>query len=280
VSFGVGAPIGLLVDSAHESRLYRPLFEATLDRAPYAPRAVVSDAGGAVARVAEVNAEYGVAHVTPSRGYGKERDDRWQDDDHGRWDAFCIARCRHCGGPCRFIKARPQRSTTGKKRWRVLYICASGDKTDRCSKTQGRYLDEDPRKVTTLWRDREVWHALLHGRGNHERSNLHERKRWHVATDHHLVRRNRKGQPFQQLCGEIAMLLTWLKAAWLQGLIDGLRRIPHAVTVVRAIKQLDRFHREYRKAKLNIARPDFVAARRKYEAGRVRKQRSEDEQRE
>src|SRR6185437_7986241 len=110
------------------------------------------------------------------------------------------------------VKARPQRSTSGEERWRVLFECVRREK-DACEKTQGRYLDEDTRKVTTICRDREVWHALLHARGNHERSNLHERKRWHVSTDHHLVRRNRKGLRFQQLCGEIAILLTWLKAA-------------------------------------------------------------------
>jgi len=279
VSLGMGAPINLLVDSKPESYLYPPLLEDTLDRSPHAPRAVVSDSGGAVPRVADANAEYGIAHVTPSRGYGKELNHRWEDDKHGRWDAFCIPRCRHCGGPCRFVKARPQRSTSGEERWRVLFECVRREK-DACEKTQGRYLDEDTRKVTTIWRDREVWHALLHARGNHERSNLHERKRWHVSTDHHLVRRNRKGLRFQQLCGEIAILLTWLKAAWLQGLVDGKRRVPAIVAVVRAIKQLDKFTREYRKLNLNQARPDFVAARAAYEATRVRKRRPQDEQRE
>ncbi len=279
VSYGVGAPIGLLVASAPESYLYRPLLEDTLDRAPYLPRAVVCDAGGAVLRVADVNAEHGIAHVTPSRGYGKERDHRWEDDKHGRWDAFCIPRCKHCGGPCRYLKARPQRNSKAEERWRVLFECVRPTK-EGCRKTQSRYLDEDSRRVTTLWRDREVWHALLHGRGNREHTNRHERQRWHVATDHHLVRRNRKGLRFQQLCGEVAMLLTWLKVAWLQGLVDGKRRVPAAVTVVRAIKQLDKFRREYRQLKLNIARPDFVAARRVYEATRIRKPRSRDEQRE
>lgn len=270
VSWGAGAVLGILVRSEHETRLYRPTLEAALQRARYKPRAVVLDAIGGLRPVSDVSAEHGIGHVCPSFGYGREKNDQWVDDPHGRWDRYGIPRCKHCGAPCRYVKARHHQGSNGERRWRLLFQCALPQKSV-CKKTQSLYVDEDTRILTTIWRDRAVWHALTGSRGSNERSHHLDRKRFFVTTDQHLVRSGRKGVRFQQLCGEIAMLITALKFAWLQGVIDSLRRVPKAVTVSTGEKGLARFWREYRKAHLNECRPDFVEARRAYEASRARR---------
>jgi hypothetical protein len=270
VSLGAGTVLSVLVASDAELRLYRPTLEATLERAHYKPRAVIMDATGGRRPVSDVSAEYGIGHVSSSFGYGRANSDKWVDDPHGRWDRYGIPRCRHCGAPCKYRKAREYTQPNGERRWRLLFRCAI-PQGEKCRSTQSLYVDEDTRILTTIWRDRPVWHALRGGRGPLERAHNLDRKRFFLTSDHHLGRRGRRGVAFQQLLGEIAMLITALKMAFLHGILDGLRRIPKAVTVATGESGMKKFVRDYRKARLNICRPDFVEARRAYEASRVRK---------
>jgi hypothetical protein len=265
VSLGAGTVLGFLAASAHETRLYPLVLERALERARYRPRAVVTDAIGGLRPVSDAVAQYGIGLVSPSFGLGRENSDQWIDDPHGRWDRYGIPRCRHCGAPCGFRKRRPPQSDDGIGSWRLYFDC-SLPTTDGCKETQSLYMDDDTRILTTIWRDREIWWALRNTRGQHERSHHLDRKRFNVTSDQHLTRRNRKGLRHQQLLGEICMLITALQMAWLQGAIDGQRRVPKIVATLRAPTALDRFHRDYRAAKLHLARPDFVELRRRYEA--------------
>lgn len=213
-----GAPIAVVVDSASvpEWRIYPQTLEQGIDALGHAPRAIAGDRGFSLSSVFQLNTEHGVASVFPWRA--RHHSHTRADDDQDRWDRHGVVRCKHCGGPTRFVRFN---EANPKPR---LWVQCEMRPLATCDKAQTISCAEDWRMLIPMWRTDPVYHALRASHQRYERVHDHWRKRWRVAGDEHQLRPKRRGRACQQLRAWAAMCCEWLLILWREGWLGSARR--------------------------------------------------------
>lgn len=179
------------------------------------PLAVCADKGYAVRSVFEQNTRRGVATVIPWRPSLSEpkRIDRQAFDRHG------IPRCKHCGGPTRFVRFNH------KPKPRLWFRCELETEAEcRRVAPQSMLCDRGFKHLLPLWRTSETYHALRRSGLQHEGKHQYWRSRYGVAGDSTDTRPKRRGRAWQQLRSNAALVLEWLRILMRQGWLGSARR--------------------------------------------------------
>jgi hypothetical protein len=210
-----GAPVAVGVYSAsrQEYHIYPELFERVVQALGQEPQSVVADKGFSVESVFAFNTAQGVASVMPwwKRRGNESRQDYDSHDRHG------IPRCKHCGAPGKFVRF----SKTPKAR--LWFHCVAGT-TAACNKDQSLACSNDWRLLLPLWRTDPIYHDLEASHSTYERVHRHWRERYQVAGDGLANRPKRRGQAWQELRAQGALLVEWLRISWREGWLGSARR--------------------------------------------------------
>lgn len=213
-----GAPLAVGVYSAsrNEHDCYPELYQRLASAIDGNPETIIADKGFSVERVFHWNTRLGVATVIPWRkanGAEKRRDCETH-DRHG------IPRCKHCGGPSKFVRFS---ASQGSRLW---FRCTQ-QATAACQRDQSIACSRDYRFLIPLWRTDPLYHELQQSHSSYERVHRHWRERYKVAGDSLANRPKRRGLPWQQLRAQAALLLEWLCLAWREGWLGSARRNRH-----------------------------------------------------
>lgn len=213
-----GAPLVVLVESSsvNEHLSYPGLLDLTIEATGGTPRAVVADKGLSVASVFDLNTKHGIASVMPYRKPNGNSVDR-ADTDTDAYDRHGIPRCKHCGGPGRFLKfaANPHP--------RVHFTC-SLPITTGCEKEQTISCSRNPRYLLPLWRDEDAYFALKETHSAYERAHILWRTNYAVGADNISSRPKRIGIMCQQLRANAALVIEWLRILDREGWLGSARR--------------------------------------------------------
>jgi len=212
-----GAPIAVKVDSASEAEwnIYEDLFITATNNLGEMPRAIVGDRGFSIPKVFKRNTEQGVASVFPYRKVGTRKR---PDEDNEIHDRHGIPRCKHCGGPTRFV-----RFSKANPKPRLWYRCTLGT-TGGCKKDQTVYCERNWKMLLPLWRTDDVYMALRNAHQRYERVHHHWRTRYRVGADDNALRPKRRGAACQQLRANAALVVEWLRIMARQGWLGSARR--------------------------------------------------------
>lgn len=255
--FGAPVAVGVFPASTPEHELYEPMVAEAIEACGgELPERVAGDRGFSVERVFAWNTSRGISTVMPWRGSGNAR--RADRDTHTRHG---IPFCKHCGRPGRFVSFSTQNGG------RLTYACQ--DPTcPSGGKRQTILCKTDYRLLLPLWRDTEAYMAVKEVNRHLERVHDDWRSRYGIGADSRALTPKRRGAPWQQLRCYAALIVEWLKIAYLHGYLDGQRRNYEPVEIVRADGAVRRFRAYLRR--LNLRSPASLARQREARHRRTR----------
>lgn len=241
-----GAPVAVSVYSAsrNEHQSYPELLQRSVSALGVRPETVVADRGFSTRAVFEENTCNGIASVIPWRQANQHdlRHDELTHDRHG------VPRCRHCGAPCTFVRF------AAKPAPRIWFRCTRKAE-GKCARDQSISCSKDWRLLIPLWRTEPIYHELRDAHQHYERVHRLWRERYLVAGDHLSTRPKRRGQGWQELRAQAALVAEWLTLAWREGWLGSARRnankpTRHAYKGERNVRGLLRA-----RAQVGLARP-------------------------
>lgn len=205
---------GVYNASRQEYHQFPDLYEKLTRVIGQAPQTIMADKGQSVASVFELCTRNGTSPVIPWRqGNGNAvRHDEVTHDRHG------IPRCKHCGGPSRFV-----RFSTATGAPRIGYRCLLGATPD-CARDQSIACSQDWRLLIPLWRDDPLYFELRESSGSFEGVHDYWRDRYKVAADSLGNRPKAVGIGWHRLRALTACVVEWLRVCHREGWLGSPRR--------------------------------------------------------
>lgn len=210
-----GAPIAVKVESAsvQEYHAYPALLDEVCRTLDDTPRSMVADRGYSVNQVFERNTRRGIASVMAYR----RRNQHEQREDKDEFDRHGVPRCKHCGGETKYVRFAAKPSP------RIWFSC-NERATPECKRDQTIACSKDWRSLVPLWRIEPAYLALRRSHGNYERVHNLWRARYRVGAATHEMRPKRRGQGWQQLRANAALLIECLRILDREGWMGSARR--------------------------------------------------------
>lgn len=210
-----GAVVAAITVSAsvNEKDAYGELLNAVIENTGVVPRSVVGDKGFSYEEIFETNTRLGIASVFPYRA--KNPHERRADLDNDLFDRHGVPRCKHCGGPGRFVSFTKAPPTP-----RIIFRCEAG-RGAKCRKRQTLSCSNGWRFLTPISRTSETYWALRESHQHYEAAHWRWRDRWRVAGDNSQTRPLRRGLGCQNLRSHAALLCEWLLVCHRQGWMPG-----------------------------------------------------------
>ena len=213
VDICTGAVLLCLVESAsiNEFNIWLEHLDEVISHLGKAPRFVTADKGFAVRAVYEAHGTHRVASVFPPRETSFYR----QDSHIDTHDHFGIPTCPVCGNPCHLVDFRSEEYA------HYRYEC-SVNPEGKCGGRRRIACSTDPRRLPVGIHPMSLaWHEAAEAHFNLENPHHTWRLDYGVGGDDRNTRPRRKGQPWQQLMADVALVLEWLRVCQANGWLAG-----------------------------------------------------------
>jgi hypothetical protein len=218
-----GAPLAIehVSASVAEHHAYRRLQTAAIEAIGEPPLAMTGDRAHSFKEVFELNARAGIASVIPWRKWKKrmQREEARRDE----CDEYGVPRCRYCGGPGDQISPGLGLYFDARDEPRIRFRCLLVH-TEECMHSQSIACGTEWRLLIPLSRMSDLDHALRQSHQVYEHVHRHWRDRYGVAGKNPESRLKRRGVPAQQLRGEAALVIEWLRLCLPHGWLGSARR--------------------------------------------------------